>query len=268
MRPIVRFCYLCETLPVTPLPSAFMSTVVLSSGFLAFARHIGVARAFRATGRRATRLSGVSSGSLIGALWAAGATPEEMTTLVSEMPPIRSLRPRLFFGRGGPGLLSLDPFVARIAARLPARIEDLPLPFSVGVVRRSDGACVLLERGPLAEAIAASCAMPWIFGPRVIEGASCVDGGAKDRIFLRPLLELHPADDTVVHVVDASQAGRQKRSGVVDAQLDWAANRTALTVVRTPRSGASFFSLGDIPAQIAEAEARATTALSCRPGPG
>lgn len=238
-----------------------MPTVILSSGFLAFARHIGVVRAFAAAGVRPSRISGVSSGSLIGALWAAGASPDEMLALVEEMPPLRSLRLRFPFGGAGPGLLSLDPFVQRIAARLPARIEALPVPFSVGVVRRSDSTCLLVDRGELAEAVAASCAMPWIFGPRLVEGAACVDGGARDRLFLRPLLERHASARTIVHLVEASQAGRKKRSALVDEQLGWAQGRTTLTVVRTPRSGASFFSLGDVRAQVDEAEACTRAAL-------
>lgn len=239
-----------------------MPTVVLSSGFLAFARHIGVVRACRTLGLAPRRLSGVSSGALIGAMWAAGATPEDMVALVLESPPLRSMVPRFPLGRGGPGLFSLDRLVSRLAQRLPARIEDLPVPFTVGVVRRRDASCRLVSAGPLAEAVAASCAMPWIFGPRLLDAEPCVDGGARDRLFLRPLLERHPAERTVVHLVESSAPGRRTRGAVVDDQLAWAAARTALRVIRTPRSGASFFSLGDVPAAVALAERRAIDTLS------
>ena len=238
-----------------------MPTVVLSSGFLAFARHIGVARACQRAGLTPRRLSGVSSGALIGAMWAAGASPEDMLGLVTESAPLRSLRPRFFFGRGGPGLFSLDALVERLARRLPARIEDLPVPFSVGVVRREGATCHLVERGPLPEAIAASCAMPWIFGPRFVDDHACVDGGARDRLFLRPLLERHPSAQTLVHLVASSAPGREARGAVVAEQLAWAESRTALRVVHTPRSGASFFSLGDVAAAVALAERRTLEAL-------
>jgi predicted acylesterase/phospholipase RssA len=240
--------------------------LVLSSGFLAFARHIGVARAYAAHGLAPVRLSGVSSGALIGALWAAGASPDEMLRFVLDGgPPWHSLRPRVPFGGTGPGLLSLDAFVARIAAVLPGRIEDLPLPFSAGVVRRADGACLLIDRGPIAEVVAASCAMPWIFGPRRVEAAPCVDGGARDRIFLRTLLERHPIEAAVVHLVSSSMAGRKTRGDVVEAQLAWAAARGPLTVIRTPRSGASFLSLGDVEGQAATADRLARVALAAAP---
>jgi NTE family protein len=165
-------------------------------------------------------------------------------------------------GGAGPGLLSLEAFVERIARHLPGRLEDLPVPFTVGVVRRADGACLLVDRGPIAEVVAASCAMPWIFGPRHVDGAPCVDGGARDRIFLRALLERYPAESTLVHLVDASMAGRRKRTDVVESQLEWAGTRTRLTVVRTPRSGAGFRSLGDVRGQVDEAERLARAALA------
>lgn len=236
--------------------------LVLSSGFLAFARHIGVARAYADLGRRPHRISGVSSGALIGALWAAGFPADEMVRFVRESgAPWRSLRPRLPFADPGPGAFSLDRFVARISSVLPGRIENLPVPFSAGVVRRADGECLLVERGPIAEIVAASCAMPWIFAPRRVDSAPCVDGGARDRLFLRALLERHPVDGAVVHLVASSMAGRKTRGDVVEAQLTWAAARGPLTVIRTPRSGASFVSLGDVDAQVEAARRLAQAAL-------
>lgn len=237
-------------------------TVALSSGFLAFARHIGVVAALQARGVRPTRIVGVSSGSVVGALWAAGLGPREMRAFLGDERPLRSLRPRFFLGASGPGLLSLDRLVTRLRAVLPARVEDLPIPFAAGVVRRRDAACWLVDTGDLPELLAASCAMPWIFGPRRVHGEACVDGGAQDRLFLRSSLETAPTTRTIAHVVEASAVGREHRGRLVEGQLEWAATRTALTVVRTPRSGASFWSLGPVDAQIAEADAAARRALA------
>jgi NTE family protein len=186
--------------------------LVLSSGFLAFARHIGVARAYAAHGLAPVRLSGVSSGALIGALWAAGASPDEMLRFVLDGgPPWHSLRPRVPFGGTG-ARLAESRCIRRPNRRRLARSNRRPAaPFSAGVVRRADGACLLIDRGPIAEVVAASCAMPWIFGPRRVEAAPCVDGGARDRIFLRTLLERHPIEAAVVHLVSSSMAGRKTR---------------------------------------------------------
>ena len=46
--------------------------LVLSSGFLAFARHVGVLRAVERSGQDVTGVCRTSSGALVGALWAAG----------------------------------------------------------------------------------------------------------------------------------------------------------------------------------------------------
>ncbi len=245
-----------------------MSTVVLSSGFLAMARHLGFVRAFQASGREPSRISGVSSGALVGALWAAGLSVAEMCEVLTKKPPIRSVRLRFPVGGAGPGLLSLQPIIDALAAHLPARIEDLPVPFSVGLVRRRDRAVILLDRGPLAEAVAASCAMPYIFGPRRIDGEAYVDGGAIDRLFLDTVLDRYAPAETIVHLVEASAAGKEKRSRLVNAQLEAALGRTALTVVRTPRSRATFWSLGPVDAQLEEASVLTLAALGDVRGSG
>jgi NTE family protein len=231
--------------------------VVLSSGFLAFARHMGVIAALEDRGVVPTAIVGVSSGAVVGALWASGLNVAEMRAFLGDAPPYKSLRARWPWASPGPGLVSLDGLAARLREVLPARFDTLPRPFGAGVVRRTDGACRLIHEGDLVEAVTASCAIPYLFGPRTVNGEPCVDGGAKDRIFLDAALEVYPAECSYVHVVGASAVGRQRRSGVVDQQLERAATRTRLVVIRTPRSEASFASLGDVDAQI-EATRRMT----------
>jgi hypothetical protein len=50
----------------------------------------------------------------------------------------------------------LDNVIERLRQVLPPRIEDLGRPFAVGVV--SQGEHLLIDEGPLPEAVAASCA--------------------------------------------------------------------------------------------------------------
>lgn len=231
--------------------------VVFSSGFLAFARHMGVVSALEARGVEPTAIVGVSSGAVVGALWAAGLSVREMRAFLGDSPPYKSLRARWPWASPGPGLVSLDGLAARLREVLPTRFDALPRPFGAGVVRRADGACRLIQAGDLVEAVAASCAIPYLFGPRSVNGEPCVDGGAKDRIFLDAALEAYPAERTYVHVVGASAVGRQRRSDCVDQQLTRAAARTHVVVIRTPRSEASFATLGDVDAQL-EAARRLT----------
>ena len=55
--------------------------IVLSSGFLAFARHIGFRRVCLQQDVEVSAICGTSSGSVVGALWANGISEEEMIDL-------------------------------------------------------------------------------------------------------------------------------------------------------------------------------------------
>ncbi|HCF58883.1 MAG TPA: hypothetical protein DFS52_12940 [Myxococcales bacterium] len=236
-------------------------SLVLSSGFLAFARHAGVALGLERLAVRPSRICGVSSGALVGALLAAGHSASAISGLVAGTTPRSYLTPRFPFAGGSPGLFSLDPLVTLLREKLPPRFEDLEVPLAVGVVERATGEPLLLESGPLPEAVAASCAVPTLFAPREIDGRLLLDGGVADRIFLAPLLERHPAEHVVVHLVAPSRYRAEKRQARVRAQLEAAAAQARVTVIETGRSEASLWSLGDVPRQIEEASAATVAAF-------
>jgi NTE family protein len=241
------------------MPSS--TALVLSSGFLAFARHVGVARGLEKAGIVPDRISGVSSGALIGALLAAGHGTSALSDLLAQTEPRALLRLRFPLAEGVPGLFSLDPLVAWLRRWLPERFEDLRVPFSVGVIDRAAGRKALIESGPLAEAVAASCAIPWFFAPRRLEGRWMHDGGVADRLFLAPLLERHPAPRVIAHLVCPSRYRAARRQALVETQLREASASCQLTRVVTGRSEASFRSLGDVGRQIEEASTATLDAL-------
>lgn len=221
--------------------------LVLSSGFLAFARHAGVLSAVDDAGVRVEALVGTSSGALVGALWAAGHTPGAIMAELSARRPLARLRPSL---RPWRGALALDAVVAHLAQLLPATFAELRVPLGVGVVDAA-GRHRLLTEGPLPEAVVASCAMPIVFAPVPVGGVPYADGGAADRLGLGAWRAWRgPARRAVAHHV--------RRTRGVDVEADL----SGVTVVETPPSGASFWSLGDWPAQLEEARARARAVLA------
>lgn len=220
--------------------------LVLSSGFLAFARHAGFLAAVEDAGLEVDALCGTSSGALAAALCAAGHSATEIAAELSSRRPVALLRPHLAPWRGA---LSLSAFTRHLRTLLPPRFEDLPHPLAVGV-RGPDGRPHLLTRGPLPEAVAASCAIPWLFAPVRHQATPYQDGGAVDRTGLAGFRAWRGPRPTVLHLVERS-AGRD-----VDTALH------EVAVVRTPRSGASFLSLGDFHAQAAEARALAAPVLA------
>ncbi len=206
--------------------------LLLSSGFLAFARHAGVLAAIESDGPPIDAVVGTSSGALVGALWASGMPAGDIALLLAERAPTAYLGLHWAPWRGA---FSLAPLAAWLRSRLPGRIEDLPRPFAAGVVgpgRQPQ----LLTSGDLVSAVVASCAIPYLFRPVDREGGAYSDGGVADRLMVAPWRAWRGDRPAVVHVVDRV-AGRDS-----DASLE------PYLVVRTPRSGASFFSLGDIAA--------------------
>lgn len=215
--------------------------LILSSGFLAFARHLGFLRATEHAGIEVDAVCGTSSGALVGALWMAGHDIDTLRRELATTPPVKLLGWSWTPWRG---LFALDRVVDRLRELLPATFEELGRPFAAGVMtpeRRYE----LVTSGPLPEAVAASCAIPGVFRPITIDGRALADGGAVDRCGVTAWRAWRSASKTdgLVHWVDATH-GTDPDESVMEG----------LTVVRTPPSGASFFSLRNFDAQLEEAE--------------
>jgi len=228
-----------------------MSTdLILSSGFLAFARQVGVLRAIEQTGTTVDGICGTSSGALVGSMWAAGHDSKVLEAYFSEQTPLSMLRMHRSVWRG---VFSLHAVVERLREWLPPRFEDLDHPFGVGVMG-SNGCAAVLHSGPLPEAVAASCAIPVLFAPVLVDGVAYQDGGAVDRTGLAGWRDIRGHRPTIVHLVERT-GGAQMAPGAIPADVD---------VIRTRRSGAQFWSLGDVQQQVLEAEQRALKVLEAR----
>lgn len=220
--------------------------LILSSGYLAFARHVGFLRAIEAIGIEVGALCGTSSGALVAALWAAGMPGREIGAELSAQRPASSLRPSL---RPWRGLFRTDPLTRRLSELLPSTFDELERPLAVGVAGPGARA-MLLREGPLPEAVAASCAIPVLFQPVTLGGVRYRDGGVVDRLGLRGWRQWRPGRRAIVHWVERTR-GRDAQNDLED-----------LEIVRTPPSGASFFSLGDFRGQVDEAMRLTALALS------
>lgn len=226
--------------------SGTQADLLLSSGFLAFARHLGVLRAIEGQQVAIDAVVGTSSGALIGALWAAGHGPNDLIDQLRGMRPIQLMRPHL---RPWRGAFALQPLLAFLRDRLPATFSELSRPLAVGVATRGGGHR-LLSAGPLPESVLASCSMPYVFEPTWIAGQRYADGGAADRLGIGPLRRWRDPAQIIAHRVQRT-AGKDLDDDLGDALL-----------IETPPSGANFFSLGDFAGQVREAEDIAAAALA------
>ncbi len=218
--------------------------LVLSSGFLAFAAQAGFLAAVEDLGLDVDGVCGTSSGALAGALWSAGMPAETLFEELCQRAPLSWVQPHL---RVWQGLFRLDPVLRRLAADLPARFEELPHAFGAGVA--AGGHAHLLTSGPLVEAVAASCAVPWLFTPVVVDGRRFVDGGAVDRTMLTHWRAHRPGRTVVLHLLDPSHGASRPEDGAGDV------------VVRSPPSGAKLWSLGEARPRFEAARDRARRVL-------
>jgi len=151
--------------------------IALSGGGARGFAHIGVLKALAENNIPIDLVSGVSAGAFVGGAFAAGMSVEEIVEIGRRIS---------WFGVAGfsyspRGLLSNAAMGAFIEKNFPiTKFEDLKLPFAAVACDLETGeAVVLKDKGDLAFAIRASCAIPGVFVPLVDEGGRrLIDGGA------------------------------------------------------------------------------------------
>ncbi|HYC54896.1 MAG TPA: patatin-like phospholipase family protein [Candidatus Binatia bacterium] len=154
--------------------------VALGGGGAAGIACVGVLEELLAAGIRFHCVAGTSAGAVVGAALAAGRLDEFeriMTSLTRGrvMSLFDAVWPRSGLLAGRRGIDLIQPVIGR-------RIEYLPIKFAAVATDLDSGDEVILEAGPVDEAIRASVAIPGIFRPHVIEGRVLVDGGLSNPI--------------------------------------------------------------------------------------
>ena len=144
--------------------------------------HLGVLRVLEEKGYRVKAIAGTSAGAIVGSLYAAGYTAEEVTQWLESVPehPFQR-RPE-----DGPSLMGLRGIEDMLRRALGERtFADLPIPFGTVAVDIHKGRTVYIHRGSVVEAVLASAAVPGIFPPRPWNGRLLVDGGVMDNVPVR-----------------------------------------------------------------------------------
>ena len=169
------------TLPPVPTLRAWLAeapfTLGLSSGFFGFFAHAGVVSVLEEEGLRPARIVGSSAGALAGGLWGAGVPAAQLR---EELLALR--RAHFWDPFPGLGLLRGRLFRERLEAMLPVRSFDAcPVPLAFSAFDVLGWRTAVLDAGPLAPAIHASCAAPVLFQPVRLGGRLYSDGGVRDR---------------------------------------------------------------------------------------
>ena len=149
--------------------------IALSGGGARGFAHVGALRAFDEFGFKPDILSGVSAGSVAAVLYSAGVPPEKILSMFAD----KKLRTITEWNFRGDSFFHLDKFGEMIKKAVTpyTRLEELPIPTYIGATDFSKGIPVEFHTGDIAEVVMASCCIPIVFKPIVIDGIPYVDGG-------------------------------------------------------------------------------------------
>lgn len=148
--------------------------LALSGGGARGFAHVGALRALEERGIYPDIIAGTSAGSIIAALYSDGYKPQHIISLFNEL----DIKELVDVTIPKTSLLRFDKFIKFLERKLHARnIEELKLPVLITATDFDNGKSVAFDKGELAVRIAASCAIPIVFPPVLIDGIHYVDGG-------------------------------------------------------------------------------------------
>jgi len=207
--------------------------------------HIGVLKVLEKEGIQIDGISGTSFGAIIGAMYAQNPDALQLENRVldflnsaafrqtkiffikrhfeekkskSFMTNVKSyLQKGIFWGVSlqKTSFITEDNFLAQIDEVLDAGlIEDTVIPFCAVATDLTNGQEVVLNKGPIQRAVAASCAIPGVFPPISIDNLQLVDGGWVNQAPVSRLLDLESDFLMAVTISEEEQGPKNFESGV------------------------------------------------------
>lgn len=159
---------------VAPIPTGRPRIgLALGGGFARGLAHVGVMKVLEEEGIPVDYVAGTSVGAVIGAMYCSGVSVREMIELAA----LVRFRDFARWTVSRFGFCSNDrmaPFLAKLIKC--KNFEDLKTPLIVTATDFVTGEPVLFTKGPLVDAIRASCAYPGMFLPVNVNGRLLIDG--------------------------------------------------------------------------------------------
>lgn len=161
--------------------------IVLSGGGARGLAHLGVLKALNQYEIFPDVISGVSAGSIAGAFYADGYSPDEIFELFADTKAFNFLKlniPRKGFG-------NLNGLKKLLDDNLRANtFEELKIPLFVTATDLNNGKPEYFNKGILKEALLASSSIPVFFSPVEIENITYVDGGVMNNFPVEPIIDI------------------------------------------------------------------------------
>ena len=211
--------------------------LVLSGGGAKGLAHIGVLKVLEEAGVRVDYIGGTSMGAIVGALYAAGYSANQLDSifqatnfnilLQDELPrgaktfyekrdseKYALTLPFDNFNISFPSALSRGQNVYNLMSKLTFHLEDqqdfneLPIPFFAVATNVETGEEVVLDSGHLPQVISASSAIPSLFNPVLIDGKLLTDGGVVNNY---PVEELRRRGAELIIGVDVQDSLMERK---------------------------------------------------------
>jgi len=194
--------------------------LALGSAFLGVYTHGGFLCGLEQAGILPGHVSGASAGALAGGFYAAGVRGEALKQAVLSGGFKRSFLDAGMFYRWAPmvtlgrltGILNGKRVIRHLRRELPVasidEIEGIKLQIAVTDLRQQQSH--FITRGPLAEAMMASCAVPLLFSEQVIDGIRYSDGGILHELPFEPFVNDPDIHTIVIHSIRYHATRRQK----------------------------------------------------------
>jgi NTE family protein len=160
--------------------------IVLSGGAIRGLAHIGVLKALEEKGIKPSIVSGVSAGSIVGAFYCSGYTPDKMKEIALNTNFLHYVKPAIpkksffYFNH-------FDKFLKKYLKT--KNIEDLEIPFYACATNLNKGMPEYFNKGSLIDVVKASSSVPILFEPVKIGRYTYVDGGIMNNLPVEPILE-------------------------------------------------------------------------------
>lgn len=193
-----------NTPPADPSAPPYRLGLVLSGGGVRGAAHIGVLKAMEELGIWVDVLSGTSAGALVGALYAAGFTTDDILRFFKE----HSLFHWSHLTWNKPGLINTEHFIPVLRRYFPRDdFSDLLKPLHITATDLLTAEEVQFHSGPLIRPLLSSAAFPVVFSPMPFQGSLYADGGILNNFPVEPLQgQCRRLVGVFVHVLRNTQA--------------------------------------------------------------
>ena len=220
--------------------------VALGGGGARGIAHIAYLKAMEECGVRPSVISGTSSGSIVGALYAGGMSPGEMYAVLERLFSIQKEQAKSIkqFKRMPESLITS--FVKKYLCRImpKQRFEDLSIPLKVVATNFHSLEERVFETGDILSAVMGSIAFPGVFAPQIVDDQYYMDGGATNIV---PFDIIRDECDVLVAIdVSEVRGNSYKVTSKKAVKATWAATQEALLRAKLKTHPVDLFERPDI----------------------